>query len=197
MKQDNDAPQHFYQLCKEMTAQGYRIKERVFTGLEVNVLGLLLPAPLIIGLFFLYRSLNTQPLKETADINYLLLLLILVSSIVVHEYIHGFGWGLFCQNKWHSIKITFGFPNPLCHCKESLSWKNYVFGALLPIIVLGGGCTLLLLLFPGNYTFLAAALNVLLAGGDLMIVLYSLKSRHTQIYDHPTKPGFILFERNY
>ena len=79
----------------------------------------------------------------------------------------------------------------MCACRTVLPAKAYLIGTLLPFLVLGGGSFLLLFLFPGTVSVLAALVNLMLPGADLAISWRVLKSEAALIADSPDGAGFI------
>lgn len=72
---------------------------------------------------------------------------------------------------------------------------QYIFGCLFPVFILGAG--LYAVAFAtGNATILwLALLNILAAGGDILIALMAAKyvGKKTYVLDHPTDCGFMAY----
>ncbi len=65
----------------------------------------------------------------------------------------------------------------------------------MPFLILGLGISSLAIIL-GNDTVLSIGLlNILAAGGDLLIAVYLLKYRDAVIIDHPNDIGFIAYIR--
>ena len=74
-----------------------------------------------------------------------------------------------------------------------LDRKSYLLGTLLPLLVLGGGFTLLSLFIPSYLLFFTAILNIFCAGGDLLIAANLRGYGSARIFDHPNECGFTAF----
>ena len=79
----------------------------------------------------------------------------------------------------------------MCSCLAVLSTKAYLTGVLLPFLVLGGGSIVFLVAYPGTISVLAAVVNLLLPGADLLIAWKILRSGAAKIASQPEQVGFI------
>lgn len=82
---------------------------------------------------------------------------------------------------------------PSCACKAALSRGKYLIGVLLPFIILGGGSIIFLFVYPGTISILTMAVNIVLAGADVLIAAKVLREKNVLIADHPTEAGYIAF----
>lgn len=191
----------FEDMADAMCAQGYRRTELTVGIVRANLFAVLLLIPLMIlgiGLFFLK---NREPGGEFGPLTPVWFFLVLLVLIVVHELIHGLSWALFAEH--HGKDIAFGFMKqyltPYCSCKVPLSKGQYIFGALMPLILLG--------VLPMIAGILAGSFPVLLMGiimadaaaGDILIVWkilrYKSTAEHIIYIDHPTQAGGVIFEK--
>lgn len=196
-EKDAQAQEIFNQICGSMEMQGYQKHNHFFSKLQVNLLAILLFIPLggLMALV-LYLTPRQVPDIEIGIVEFWLIFLpILIVSIIIHEYLHATGWAIFCKSKFKSVRVTFCSFTPMCACAEPLGKGAYIFGALLPFMVLGGGSLAAMAMVPNNYTYIAAFINLFLCSGDLLIVLRSLKLGQVKIIDHPTEPGFVAFSK--
>ena len=120
---------------------------------------------------------------------------------MVHELIHGLSWSLFAEHHWKDIEFGFmkQYLTPYCTCGVPLEKGAYIFGALMPLILLG--------ILPMIAGILCGSFGILLLGiimadsaaGDIMIVWKILRYRSeagTIVYiDHPTQAGGVIFEK--
>ena len=60
--------------------------------------------------------------------------------VILHELIHGITWAFFARNYFHSIDFGFIWStfSPHCTCSEPLGKWQYLLGAAMPTLVLGG-----------------------------------------------------------
>ena len=127
----------------------------------------------------------------------MLVLIMLVSGIVAHEFIHGITWACFAKRGSRSIRfgVMWGMLTPYCHCKEPLTIRHYRLGALTPLIILG--ILPLLLAYPLRSVplLLWGILFVTSAAGDILIV-WKLRKEPASllVQDHPKEAGCIIFE---
>ena len=191
----------FEELSDSLIGQGYRRVELTVSIVKANIFAVVLLIPLLIagiGLFFLHNHSVSGGLGR---MNPILFLVLLFALIVVHELIHGLSWSLFAEHRWKDIEFGFmkQYLTPYCTCGVPLGKGAYIFGALMPLILLG--------ILPMIAGILAGSFSLLLLGiimadsaaGDIMIVWKILRYRseaETIVYiDHPTQAGGVIFEK--
>jgi len=127
------------------------------------------------------------------------ILLVTVLGIILHELIHGITWAIFAKRGFKSIKfgIILKMITPYCHCKEPLTTKQYIIGALTPSIILGFIPALVSLVM-GNFPLLIFAIFFTVgAAGDFMIIRLMLKEdQDSLVLDHPSEAGYYVFSKN-
>jgi flagellar biosynthesis protein FliQ len=157
--------------------------------LSVVVYGLLYSLAQGTGIQMSLSTLNFFP-------DLLILVLCFVIGVVVHELIHGLCWAGFTKNGFKSIKfgIMWKMITPYCHCKEPLKVKQYIFGAIMPTIILGIAPAIVAIAI-GNFVLLFFSAFFTAAGsGDLLIVHALRKERmDTWVEDHPSEAGCYVY----
>ena len=161
---------------------------------------------IILAIIFSYIILFVYNKFLSSRANYILtdntpllitvLIIIIISSVVVHELLHALGWSIGNKDGFSSVKIFMNKFIPMCTCKTPMSKGKYLLGALFPLMVLGGIAIISLIVFPSNITLLFAAINILIASGDIIIVYKLLRVDLDLVLDHPEKAGFIGFKKN-
>lgn len=125
------------------------------------------------------------------------ILSIVIIGIIIHELIHGLCWGIFAKQGFKSIKfgVKWEFLTAYCHCKEPLQIKHYIFGALMPGIILGLLPTIYAIVIGNIYLFIFGCFFTLAAGGDLLMVfLLRDQSKDTFVQDHPSEVGCYIYK---
>lgn len=176
-----------------------------------NILGLILLLLITVIVGFLWYILYGYP--SINDINYFLSLFpqqhfnpylpalaiffCLIGGIIVHELIHGIAFSLYTKHKWKSIRfgIKWEMLTPYCHCKEPLIKKQYIIGALAPLIILGIIPLLFGFIFRDIMLIIWGIIFVVSAIGDILIV-WKLRKYPSDIMvlDHPTEAGCIIYD---
>ena len=125
----------------------------------------------------------------------------LLTFIVLHELIHGLSWSLFCPNGFKDIQfgVMKQYLTPYCTCLVPLSKGAYIFGAVMPLVILGI-VPMIAGIVTGDWSVeLMGIIMADSAAGDIMIVRDILRYRSTAeevVYiDHPTQAGGVIFER--
>ena len=193
----------FEETCERFSQQGYKMTNLTIGIVKANIIVLLLSIPVVaIGvLLFLWK--NPLSLLAPNPKGSLLFIVLFAVLVVAHELIHGLTWSLFSEH--HFKDIEFGFMKeyltPYCTCTVPLSKGPYIWGALMPCILLGILPTAIGILLGMPLLFWTGIVMTLSAGGDIMIVIKVLafksqrESEEILVYDHPTQAGSVIFEK--
>ncbi|MBR2672281.1 MAG: DUF3267 domain-containing protein [Oscillospiraceae bacterium] len=196
---------YFNELIERMEGKGYRRVDLTATPAKANLLGtlygILLSVPFVV-LFIIVAVMNRR--IEFGLLNgmrgSLLLILIMFVLIVVHELVHGLTWSLFAEGRFKSIEfgVIWKSLNPYCTCRDPLSKKQYLLGAIMPCIVLGIIPSVIAVITGDLGLMFLGALMIMSAGGDLLIckMILSGEGSESSVYlDHPTEIGLVRFDR--
>lgn len=192
---------NYKDLREDLLRRGYKEYISYISILKANILAFLTAGPFALLIIFLYLIVWKNYIFEVTSISSIILLWILfIGSILLHEFLHGYTWKFFCNNKWKSIKIgvIWNKLTPYCHCKEPLNSKQYMIGLLMPFFILGVCMGLVAIILRNPLMLLLAVLNILSAGGDTTIAIKLfkyIKKKNVLILDHPTECGFVAFEK--
>ena len=196
-KDMQDRMENIARVQAQLEAEGYQMKDETFPALTANLMIFATGVPISILLGAVYLLVQRKNALNVFTCNWKLVLLALLISIPVHEFLHGLGFVRTCRGKWKSIGFGFQLKAlmPYCFCKEALSIGAYLFGALLPCTVLGLIPSVIAIAANLPAVFLFGILNILIASGDLTIVLRLLRyiGKDVRIFDHPVKCGSIVF----
>ncbi len=194
--------EHFEEVSKDMQAQGYARTDLTISISSANVFSIILAVPIAAAgliLFFLVNRAGTVSFGTRHG--FTLLFVVFIILVVVHELIHGISWSFFSEH--HFKDIEFGFMKesltPYCTCKAPLSRKPYIFGALMPLVVLGIIPMIIGIVSGSLFMLILGILMTVSAGGDIMLVLSILRhkssAREAVYMDHPTEAGSVVFEK--
>jgi len=120
-----------------------------------------------------------------------------IIGIVVHEVLHGVTWALAGRRPLSSIRFGFNVATltPYAHFTEPLPATPYRLGAAMPGLLLG--ILPVVVAFATGDGWLAGfgTLFLVAAAGDILI-LWMLRDVPTSsnIQDHPSKPGCIVYD---
>jgi hypothetical protein len=118
------------------------------------------------------------------------LALAFIVGIVVHELLHGFGWGILGGAGWKSISFGFKSISPYAHCDVPLTARGYRIGTLLPFVVMSVIPAVIAAAIGSGWLLMFAWVMALGASGDLLIVwLLHGVSGDTRVQDHPSLVG--------
>ena len=191
----------FEEQAARMIGQGYRRVDLTVSIVKANVFAVLLLIPLLIAGIGLFLLKNRRFGWNGGVLSVLLFSVVLFVLIVVHELIHGASWALFAEHRWRDIEFGFmkQYLTPYCTCGVPLSKGQYIFGALMPLLLLG--------LLPMIAGILLGSLGAVLMGiimadaaaGDILIVWkilrYKSEAGSIVYMDHPTQAGGVIFEK--
>lgn len=191
----------FEALAESMGARGYRRVELTVGIVKANVFAVVLLIPLLIVGIGLFLLINRGAGRGFAGINPILFFVLLFALIVIHELIHGLSWAMFAEHHWKDIEFGFmkQYLTPYCTCGVPLSKGQYIFGALMPLVLLGLIPMLVGILTGSLQTLLMGIIMADAAAGDILIVWKILRYRsgaESIVYiDHPTQAGGVIFEK--
>ena len=127
------------------------------------------------------------------------LIIALLVGIPIHELIHGITWAIFTPSKWKSISfgVIWKLLTPYCHCNEPLKVNQYIWGALMPLIVLGI-IPLIIAFIIGNFeVLLFSLLFIIAASGDIMCSwILRHENSDSLVEDHPSEAGCWVYRNN-
>ena len=163
---------------------------------KANLIALLLMVPILIILltpYILIWSYESFEVSRRTFIYYLLPLILI--GIIVHELLHGIGWGIYSPKGMRSIKFGFNwkFLTPYCHCKEPLKVNHYRIGVAMPLLFLGIIPSVIAIVI-GHGALLSFGIIFSWAAGGDIIALFMLRKldKDTYVSDHPHKMGFYI-----
>jgi hypothetical protein len=118
-------------------------------------------------------------------------------GIVLHELIHGLSWMFGGRLSFKQMKFGFQIKTltPYAHCTIPIQKSAYVFGTLMPALILGIFPFLLSLINSNGWIFLFGILFTFAAVGDFLIVyLIRSVSWTALVEDHPENAGCFVYD---
>lgn len=205
-KAEQQRKMQFEETIAQLKAEGYTPHDLTIGMVYANFMALLLGLPpvVLLGLcFFIKNPAGHMPGQPTASHFSVLAIYLVAFAILtfIHELIHGFFWALFAKKHWKAISFGFmvQYLTPYCCCREALTKKGYLIGAIMPTVLLGVLPALIAIGTGSFLLFSLGALMILAGGGDLTIVLKLLcfrsQSGDTLYLDHPYQGGFVILTR--
>ena len=190
--------------AESLKEQGYRRADLTVSIVKANVFAIILLFPVMalgMWLFWLKNGTLVGGLGVKSFGGLLLFLVVMAVLVVVHELIHGLSWSLFTPHRFGDIEFGFmkQYLTPYCACLTPLTKGQYIFGALMPLVLLG--------ILPMAAGILMGSMPVLFMGiimtvsaaGDIMIVwcllTYRSQAERVVYMDHPTQAGGVIFEK--
>jgi len=188
--------------------ENYKKEKLTIDLVWANVFGILIliPIGLIFGLPFYLIWRPEIDIKQLFDslgpqgviMGFMLILGILILGIVLHELIHGITWAKFAKEGFKSIKfgILKEMLTPYCHCKEPLSVRQYIIGAIAPAIIMGIVPSIIALMIGNVRLLIFGMFFIMAAGGDLLIINLIRKEKSTDlVQDHPSEAGCYIYRK--
>jgi len=173
-----------------------------------NIFGILILIPILIIFGFPYYWIWKDGFSIQAIINginpvnmaitglYCYGLIIL--GIIVHELIHGIIWAKFAKQGFKSIKfgVLWKILTPYCHCKEPLTVRQYIIGAIAPAIVLGLLPAIIAITIGNIGMLIFGVFFTMAAGGDFLIINLIIKeNKNDLVQDHPSECGCYIYRK--
>ena len=184
--------------------ENYKANDKLLNGLWGNLIELALFAIFAAIVSFIYYTLWGNPFQGATFNQGIIEILkgvcvgfafavIMAGLYVAHEMLHGIIWSRYTDVKI-SLTMTMSIGR-LCYCEKPIMLKNYIFGLLLPTIILGliptviGIVTGMLLI-----TCFGAAILAANSGGHLYILFLLKNTKDTDfIQDMDSKIGFTIY----
>jgi hypothetical protein len=183
----------------QLLEQGYEMKEHTLGITYANVMAFVVAIPFLLPVILIYTLADGGCIIEKGEMA--LFLLADIVLIVLHEAVHGITWACFAKTRFKSIEfgIMPEMCTPYCTCSEPLKRWQYILGSLMPLFVVGYIPSVIAIFIGKFWLLLVGIIMIVGAGGDIIITFRMLryKSDKNEVvyYDHPTKCGFITFER--
>ncbi len=188
--------EEFEKMRMQLHENGYKEKDVTISSGKAMILGVLyaLPFVIIFGLLYRFMLIERAHLSEVGGLSfYVMFIVIIAVSVVIHELLHGIGWAISSGKGWDVVRFNINAMMPSCACRGALKKKQYLIGVLTPFVILGLGSVLFVFIYPGTISLLTMIVNFVAAGADLIIAFNVLKERDSLIVDHPTEAGYIIF----
>ena len=183
----------------EMEQQGYTRQDLIISIGKANVFAVFLLIPLFIIGYGLYYMVHRE--FDFSRYNLFVLLILIVVLTVIHELIHGTCWSIFTPHRFKDIE--FGFMKssltPYCTCVVPLKKGQYIFGTVMPLILLGIIPMIIGIVIGNPNALFIGIIMADAASGDIMVIdqilRYKSNAKDIVYLDHPTEAGLIVFER--
>ena len=189
----------FQALQRELQEAGYLERTITFSSARAITLGLLcaLPFVALLGVTFRLFLIDRAQLSDAGGIAFYIMVLVIVAvSVIIHELLHGLGWAIFGKKGWTAIHFNISALMPTCTCQAALTKRQYLAGVLAPFLVLGLGSAIFLLIYPGTISVVTMMVNFVAAGADLMIAISVCRQpKDVLIADHPNQAGYIAYSK--
>lgn len=183
----------FEAACAALRGQGYESADKTLPPRRAGALGILAAAPFALAVFVGGLFLPDKVFLMTGNIfaDAALFILLLFASIPAHEGLHALGWAA-VRGTFRGLRFGMAEGAPYCACEEPLPRGRYLFGALLPLLLLGLGLSIAGLCLRTVPLFTLGAFNIACAGGDILVSARALASPGL-LLDHPERCGFYRF----
>lgn len=167
---------------------------------RANKIALLLVIPIVAILAIPYYLIwGVNILDQITFPSIAFLLLFIIGGVAIHELLHGITWAIFSKKGFRSIHfgIKWEYLTPYCHCTDALKVWQYIFGGLMPLLIMGVIPSVWALISGDPMVMFYGIFFSVAAGGDIQSVWLLRKFKSNQlIYDHPEELGFIFEEEN-
>lgn len=191
----------------ELEKEGYKVCDLTTSVVKSNVMAVLLVLPFVVIFTIIYLMVNNVTgwdlINSALDFDtpwgLLLYFAVFFILIIVHELIHGVSRAMYAKSGWKAISFGFikKYMTPYCTCNEPLTKFGYIFGAMMPAIVLGFIPGIISIVIGNAYVFYMAMVMILAGGGDMFItyllITFKSKGKKSIYIDHPYLVGLTAF----
>jgi len=176
--------------------ENYIKEKRTINMLWANVFALLLFVAVVAAFcgpyYLIYGAEDFSIVGESTTVQTIVFFVLVAVGVVLHELIHGICWVQCVEGGWKTIKfgIMWKSLSPYCHCSEPMKVRNYRFGALAPLFVLGIFPSVIALFIGSASLLLYGILFTASAAGDIIICwILRKESPDNYVEDHPSEAG--------
>ena len=128
--------------------------------------------------------------------DFLWFLLAYVVGIIVHELIHGLAWLAVTRQSFSHLAFGVMAGAVYCHIDVPMRKRTYVFGAVMPLVLLGIIPTIVAIIVGSLFWLILGVMFTTCAIGDIMIVWKIRREpADSLIYDHPTAAGCVVYHK--
>ena len=176
--------------------EGYEPQKKTIGMLGANLLAIALFVVIgvLLGIAF-YHIHGSRELSAWNNI-FLGFLLLLVVGIVLHELVHGITWLLLTHKSFSHLSFGFLSGGVYCHIDVPMPKRQYVIGALMPLLLVGIVPTIVAFCIGSFLWLLLGIVFIVSAAGDMMIVWAIRKEpADALVYDHPSEAGCYVYHR--
>lgn len=182
-------------IVHHINEKGYVMKFQPLSMKKINIIAFILllgyGALLILIDILFYGSLNINFSFQ----KYWIFLAIVIACLVVHEGIHALTAMIVGKVPFRDIEFGMIKGNPYCYVCAQLSKQHYFLFSLMPTIFLGIILGIIGLILHDFWIILLASFNFSSGAGDLCVSYQLWKQDCEFVMDHPSKIGFVYFEK--
>ena len=188
------------QLCKNLESEGYSQNDLTVSPETANTSAIITTLPFILIHIVLFGIIVGW--ESFINVNWFLLYIIFILSVIVHELIHGLFFSIFASSHFSAIEfgVLWKSLNPYCYCAEPINKTQYLIAILMPGIILGTCIGVISILCGFAELLVLSVLGYLGASGDFLIALkiirFSVHGKKALFIDHPEKPGLLVFTKD-
>lgn len=152
----------------------------------LNVLAIII---FVVVWLFVFMFGEKEYLFSDDSVGYLIIFMIL--WLMLHEVIHGIGFGIFKSVKKKNICFGMALEKGVfyCMCKQKISKKVILTSLLFPFTFIGVITLIIGMFIHSYYLVMLSILNISGAVGDLVMTVYFLRAPNDIVYldlDDPT-----------
>ncbi len=185
--------------------ENYQRDELTINPGKAQILGIIYALPFILFFTIIYylfwdTTLIQNPFKYFENVfgklSFVIVMTSILIGVVIHELIHGLTWSKFSKDGLRSIKfgVVWKYVTPYCHCKEPLTVKHYLVGAIMPAIILGFIPSIIAICIGNFGIFIFGLFFTISAGGDLMMInLLRKEPMNHLVQDHSSIIGCYIY----
>ena len=176
--------------------EGYEPQKKTISMLVANLMaiGMFVVIGAVLGIAF-YSIHGSRELDSWNDM-LLWFVLLMVLGIAVHELIHGITWLILTHNSFRHLSFGFLPGGVYCHIDVPMTKRQYVIGAMMPLLLLGILPTLVAFFNGSLLWLLLGIVFIVSAAGDMMIVWVIRKEpADVLVYDHPSEAGCYIYQK--
>lgn len=176
--------------------EGYVPEKKTISILWANLLSLVLFVVTLGAALLLLFAFHHEIAVDKLSHIFLQSFVMFIIGIVVHELIHGITWISLVRKGFSHLSFGFMAGAVYCHIDVPMRKRQYVIGALMPLLLLGVVPWAAGIAAGSMLWMLFGTLMITGAMGDIMIV-WTVRNEPADslVYDHPSEAGCYVYRK--
>ena len=187
----------FAEQRQKLLNEGFTEHVHTKSDYGAGITSLIFGIPFMIIYILVFKNFTEVQTPYPSLFSLIIIFVLIYISTPIHELLHAVGWCGFSRKNFENIYIFIpsGFSDAYCHYTMPLTFGKYVFGTLLPFIVLSLFFFILSLITESKEMMYFSLFTAFSCGSDIASVFTAMKYKNAVFLDYPVKCGFAAYKK--